>query len=157
MTVTLCIAAFIGNGVGMVDVMLSMAGRTTWNLANGVLALVVQVGLDLILIPPYGALGAALGWGAAIIIANLVPLIQLAKVDKLHPFGRGTALAAVVVTLTVAIPMAVVVVAMGQTWLALTIGIVVAGSIYAAVAWRLRSTLHVEALLASLRSSRRTA
>jgi O-antigen/teichoic acid export membrane protein len=156
-TVALCVAAFIGNGVGMVDVMLSMAGRTTWNLANGVLALVVQVGLDLILIPPYGAFGAAIGWGAAIITANLVPLIQLAKVDKLHPFGRGTALAAVVVTLTVAIPMALVVIVMGQTWLALAVGLVLAGGMYAAVAWRLRATLHIEALLASLRSSRRTA
>jgi O-antigen/teichoic acid export membrane protein len=153
-TVALCVAAFIGNGVGMVDVMLSMAGRTTWNLANGVLALTVQVGLDLILIPPYGAFGAALGWGAAIITANVVPLIQLAKVDKLHPFGRGTALAAIVVTATVAIPMVLVVVAMGQTWLALAVALVLAGTIYGAVAWRLRSTLHIEALIASMRRSR---
>jgi O-antigen/teichoic acid export membrane protein len=155
-TVALCVAAFIGNGVGMVDVMLSMAGRTTWNLANGVLALVVQVGLDLILIPPFGAFGAALGWGAAIITANLVPLVQLAKVDKLHPFGRGTALATVVVTVTVAIPMALVVAVMGQSWLALAVGLVVAGGIYSAVAWHMRATLHIEALLTSLRSSRRT-
>ncbi len=153
-TVALCVAAFIGNGVGMVDVMLSMAGRTTWNLANGVLALVVQVGLDLILIPPYGAFGAALGWGAAIITANVVPLIQLAKVDHLHPFGRGTALAAIVVTCTVAIPLAVVVIAMGQTWAALAVGLVLAGGIYGGVAWRLRRTLHIEALLASLRPKR---
>jgi O-antigen/teichoic acid export membrane protein len=150
-TVVLCIAAFIGNGVGMVDVMLSMAGRTTWNLANGVIALVVQVGLDLLLIPPLGAMGAAIGWGAAIITANLVPLIQLAKVDHLHPFGRGTALAAVVVTTTVAIPMAVVALVMGQSWAALAVAVVVAGGIYCGVAWRLRDTLHVEALLSSLR------
>ena len=154
-TVALCVAAFIGNGVGMVDVMLSMAGRTTWNLANGALALVVQVGLDLLLIPRYGGFGAALGWGAAIITANVVPLVQLAKVDHLHPFGRGTALAAVVVTTTVAIPMLVVVVVMGQTWAALAVALVVAGGIYVAVAWRLRVTLHIEALLASLRPSAR--
>jgi O-antigen/teichoic acid export membrane protein len=153
-TVALCVAAFIGNGVGMVDVMLSMAGRTTWNLMNAVLALTVQVGLDLYLIPRYGAFGAAMGWGASILVANLVPLTQLALVDGLHPFGRSSGWALGLVLLAVGVPVVVVVATMGQTWLALTVALVVSGSCYAAGLVLLRRQLRVDALVSALRRSR---
>jgi O-antigen/teichoic acid export membrane protein len=66
------------------------AGRSSWSLANGLLAVVVNVGLDVALIPRYGITGAAIGWSAAITITNLMPLAQLALTVRLHPFGRGT-------------------------------------------------------------------
>jgi O-antigen/teichoic acid export membrane protein len=78
---------------GQVDVVLITAGRSSWSLINGLLAMVVNVSLDLILIPPYGITGAAIGWAAAIAVANLVPLAQIAITARLHPFGRGTAAA----------------------------------------------------------------
>jgi O-antigen/teichoic acid export membrane protein len=150
-TVVLCIAAFIGNGVGMVDVMLSMAGRTTWNLANALIALGVQVGLDLILIPPYGAFGAAIGWGASILAANLVPLTQLAVIDGLHPFGRGTALASVVVLGTVGAPVLLTLQLLGQTWLGLLVALLVSTAAYLVVVSLLRRPLGVAELVAALR------
>lgn len=79
---------------GMVDVVLNMAGRTTWTMLNSLLALGVMVGLDLLLIPRYGILGAAIGWSAAILARNLISLAQAAFVLRLHPFGKGGATAA---------------------------------------------------------------
>ncbi len=86
----LAAAMLIGTGCGMVDVVLAMAGRTTWNLMNVLLALVTMVTIDLVAIPHLGSLGAALGLGSAVVVNNLVPLAQLGFVLKLHPFGRAT-------------------------------------------------------------------
>jgi O-antigen/teichoic acid export membrane protein len=150
-TVVLCVAAFIGNGVGMVDVMLSMAGRTTWNLANAIVALGVQVGLDLLLIPTYGAFGAAIGWGASILAANLVPLTQLAVIDGLHPFGRGMALSTAVVLGTVGVPVLVCLKLLGQTWASLVVALVTAAVAYLVAVSLLRRPLGVAELVSALR------
>jgi O-antigen/teichoic acid export membrane protein len=85
---------------GQVDMVLVTAGRSSWSLANGLLAVGVNVGLDVLLIPRYGITGAAIGWSAAIVVANLVPLVQLAMTVRLHPFGRGTCIAAVLSALS---------------------------------------------------------
>ena len=90
----LCAAMLVATGCGMVDMVLTMGGRTTWNLANVAVALVVNVGLDLVLIPVWGVYGAAVGWAVAIAVNNLVPLAQIALALRLHPFGRGPLLAA---------------------------------------------------------------
>ncbi|MFD0518253.1 lipopolysaccharide biosynthesis protein [Paractinoplanes durhamensis] len=49
--VVLACAMLVATGCGMVDMVLAMAGRTSWNLANVLVALTVTIGLDLLLIP----------------------------------------------------------------------------------------------------------
>lgn len=80
---------------GDVDVVLIMAGRTSWSLVNVTGALVVNVVLDLVLIPHFGILGAAIGWSVAIVTKNLSALVQVAIVLRLHPFGSATLAAGV--------------------------------------------------------------
>ena len=84
--------------VGTVDVVLIMGGRTSWNLANSCVALAVNVAVDLVLIPPLGLLGAAIGWAAAICVNNLLPLLQVWRHLGLHPFGAGTGTAVALAT-----------------------------------------------------------
>lgn len=79
---------------GQVDTVLIMAGKTTWNLANIVTAMTVNIVADLLLIPWLGIGGAAAGWAIALFVKNAVPLAQIAHVLRLHPFGRGTLTAA---------------------------------------------------------------
>ncbi len=86
----LAVAMLIATGCGMVDIVLSMAGRTTWNLMNVLLALGVMVTIDLFAIPRLGALGAAIGLAAAVVTNNLLPLAQLGMSLRLHPFGSPT-------------------------------------------------------------------
>jgi O-antigen/teichoic acid export membrane protein len=92
--VVLAGAMLVATGCGMVDMVLAMAGRTAWNLVNVVIALAVTVGLDLLLIPRLGALGAAIGLACAMVANNLLPLIQVGRAVGLHPFGPGTRAAA---------------------------------------------------------------
>ena len=80
----------LSSACGQVDMVLITAGRSSWSLANGLMAVVINVGLDLLLIPRYGITGAAIGWAVAIAVSNLAPLAQLAITFRLHPFGRGT-------------------------------------------------------------------
>ncbi len=89
----LAVAMIVASGVGLVDSVIIMAGRTRWNLWTTLAAVTINVGGDLVLIPRYGLVGAALGWFAAILAANLVPLAVCWTRLDLHPFGRSTGLA----------------------------------------------------------------
>jgi O-antigen/teichoic acid export membrane protein len=88
--VILGLTMLVATACGQVDMVLITTGRSSWSLANGLSALVINVGLDVLLIPRFGITGAAVGWAAAIVVTNLVPLVQLAVAVRLHPFGRGT-------------------------------------------------------------------
>ncbi len=75
--VVLAAAMLVATGCGMVDIVLSMAGRTAWNLGNVLVALGLTISLDLALIPRLGALGAAIGLAAAVVANNVLPLAQV--------------------------------------------------------------------------------
>jgi O-antigen/teichoic acid export membrane protein len=144
-------AMLIATGSGLVDVVLAMAGRTTWTLGNSVLALVVDVSLNFILLPRIGIMGAAIAWAAAIVANNILPLTQLAVALHLHPFGRGTLFAmASGGGWLGALPAAV---GFATDWsgpaLVVAMAIGVAG--YLATAWRLRTTFDLDALLRAAR------
>ncbi|MGL4173919.1 MAG: lipopolysaccharide biosynthesis protein [Actinomycetota bacterium] len=91
-TVLLVLAAamLVAMGSGMVDSVLNMAGRTTWNLMNVFIAAGVQFVLLFLLVPKQGILGAALAWSAAIMAAKLIPLLQIAITLGMHPMSRAT-------------------------------------------------------------------
>lgn len=86
--VVLAAAMLVATGCGMVDMLLTMAGKTSWNLGNVLLALSVNIALDLLLIPRYGVMGAAIAWAVAIVLNNLVPLAQVGWLLRVHPLGR---------------------------------------------------------------------
>ena len=90
----LAAAMLFATACGMVDMVLNMAGRTTWTMANAVIAVAVMIGVDLLLIPRIGILGAGIGWAIAIATNISLPLIQLRVSLGLHPFGRATVTAA---------------------------------------------------------------
>lgn len=98
--IILALAMLLSTACGQVDMVLITTGRSSWSLANGLLAVVVNVGVDLLLIPKYGITGAAIGWAVAIVVSNLMPLAQLGAVFRLHPVGRGTLAAGAVSVLS---------------------------------------------------------
>ena len=73
----------LSSACGQVDVVPITTGRSSWSLLNGLLTMVVNVTLDLILIPSYGITGAAIAWAVAIAVANLMPLAQIAWTARL--------------------------------------------------------------------------
>ena len=90
----LAAAMLVATGCGMVDMVLAMAGRTSANLGNVLVALIVTIGLDVLLIPRWGAVGAAVGLAGAMVVNNLLPLAQVHHGTGLHPFGPGNRTAA---------------------------------------------------------------
>jgi O-antigen/teichoic acid export membrane protein len=131
---------------GQVDTVLVTAGRSGWSLANGLMALIVNVGLDVLLIPRYGITGAAIGWSAAIVVSNLTPLGQLAFKYGLHPFGRGALTAAALSVLSFAV-IPLVALAVFGPGPAVSIGAVVAGCcVQAAGLWWFRDSLQLAAI-----------
>jgi O-antigen/teichoic acid export membrane protein len=130
-------------GCGQVDMILVTSGRSSWSMANGLLAVVVNVGLDLLLIPRYGITGAAIGWAVTFAIANLMPLTQIAVVMRLHPFGRGSVIAiALTTTCFLVVPFAARSLLGGGA--AVSVGAVAAGCVLlAAGLWRFRGVLRL--------------
>jgi O-antigen/teichoic acid export membrane protein len=145
-------AALLATGCGMVDMVLAMGGRTSWNLVNVLLALAVTIGVDVALIPRLGALGAALGLAAALAVNNLLPLAQIGYALRVHPFGRGTlTAAALALTCFGALPQAALAVA-GPGVPALLASLAAGGAAYLAGAAALRRPLGLDAM----KSLRRT-
>ena len=98
--VILGLTMLLATACGQVDMVLVTTGRSSWSLINGLLAVTVNVGLDVLLIPRYGITGAAIGWAAAIALTNLMPLAQIAATVRLHPVGRGTVIAVILSALS---------------------------------------------------------
>ncbi|MGY0233254.1 lipopolysaccharide biosynthesis protein [Longispora urticae] len=134
-------AMMVGSGCGMVDSVLAMAGRTSWNLFNVLAALGVNIGLDLLLIPRLGAVGAACGLAGAVLTNNLVPLAQLGWGLGLHPFGRGTLIAATLsATCFGAVPLGTVAL-LGRGVAGLAVAVGTGGALYGLGCWRFRRPL----------------
>jgi O-antigen/teichoic acid export membrane protein len=154
--VVLACAMLVATGCGMVDMVLAMAGRTLWNLVNVLIALGVTIVLDVLLIPRFGALGAAVGLACAVVANNLLPLVQVGRTARLHPFGAGTlAAAGLSVACFGVLPRLVVAVA-GPGPAGLTAAVLVALPVFAAGAWLLRGQLALDAFLPRKFISRRT-
>jgi O-antigen/teichoic acid export membrane protein len=154
--VILGLTMLVATGCGLVDVVLAMAGKTTWTFANSVAALVINVSLDLLLIPAIGITGAALGWSAAILFNNLVPLTQIGWKLHLTPFGRSTNLAALTAVLTLGLVPGALALA-GTPLLGLFVAFSVALLVYTFVVWRLRALFSLDVLRARVRERRVTA
>ncbi|WBB70915.1 lipopolysaccharide biosynthesis protein [Micromonospora sp. WMMD812] len=67
----LALAMLVNTGVGNVQSLLLMGGRSGLHLAATLAGLVVTVSLALWLVPGHGATGAALAWAAGIVTENL--------------------------------------------------------------------------------------
>jgi O-antigen/teichoic acid export membrane protein len=134
----------VATGCGMVDMVLAMAGRTSWNLLNVLIALAVTIGLDVLLIPRYGALGAAVGLACAVVVNNLLPLMQIGRAAGLHPFGRGTVAAGLLAVACFGVLPTVVSLLFGAGAVGMLLALVVAAPAYVAGAWLLRDRLSLD-------------
>lgn len=140
------VTMLLATACGQVDMVLITTGRSSWSLVNGLLAVGVNVSLDLVLIPRYGITGAAIGWAIAIMVTNLMPMAQLASSIHLQPFGRGTLLAAGLSAFAFgAVPFAIrTVIGGGLTGLAA--GVAAGCLVQALGLWRFKGVLRLSAM-----------
>ena len=69
---------------------LTMSGHPNYNLFNTIASLTVSIALDFLLIPTYGAMGAAVGITATFLIHNLLSVIQVYWLLGIHPYNRSS-------------------------------------------------------------------
>lgn len=143
----LSVGMLIGNGCGMVDIVLNMAGRTSWNLMQVILAFGINIGLDLWLIPIHGIAGAAFGWAVAIVVQNVFSLIQVALFRGYHPLGSATTCIAVLSMVCYGVFPLLVRLVLGQTAVCAIVSLLVGSVMYAGLLWRYQDLLQVRALL----------
>jgi O-antigen/teichoic acid export membrane protein len=86
--VILALGQLVNVGTGTVSNLLAMAGRARLTLANSIAFLALSLALDLVLIPRYGLIGAAVANATAIAAVNLLRLWQIRRVLGIGPYDR---------------------------------------------------------------------
>ncbi|MGQ9673138.1 MAG: oligosaccharide flippase family protein [Candidatus Aminicenantales bacterium] len=84
--VVLCMGQLVNCLTGPGGYMISMSGRTAISLANASGVLVLNLILNLILIPRHGVLGAAVAVSLALSLVNVVRLIEVWLILRIHPY-----------------------------------------------------------------------
>jgi len=144
--VILSLSMLLASACGVVDSVIIMAGRTSWNLATTLLALAVNIGVDLWLIPEHGIVGAAIGWCAAVVASNLVPLALAWFGLGLHPYGASVGVAVLLTGLVFVVLPAVVALVTGNQLVVAGV-LVIATALMAAAVWRGRDLFALQGLL----------
>jgi O-antigen/teichoic acid export membrane protein len=140
-------AMMVNSGTGIVQTMLLMSGSSGRHLLAAATGLVLNVGLALVLIPPHGALGAALAWTAGITVENVIAAVAARRVVGEPLITRGVLSAAVVSAAATAVVAgtAAAVASRGVAGLSLTIGVAVSLAValllHPRVRRRLRTTV----------------
>jgi O-antigen/teichoic acid export membrane protein len=99
----LAIGQTVNAATGPCGHVVTMIGRSDLVLKNSLAALVLNVVLNVVLIPPFGMVGAGVAWGVSIVAWNMYRLWQVHRVLEIQPFGPWTRPVAVALTAFVAV------------------------------------------------------
>ncbi|WP_326599684.1 lipopolysaccharide biosynthesis protein [Streptomyces sp. NBC_01803] len=151
----LSVAMLLNLATGNVNTVLLMAGKSRWTAVNTVVALAVNVGLNLLLVPDHGIVGAALAWSASIVCEQVMGMYEVRVLLALRGHGHGFALSAVLATVIFGgLGLALRLMAGTDLWVLLTyLGLAL--PLYAAALWRYRAVLELPALLGVVRARAR--
>jgi O-antigen/teichoic acid export membrane protein len=152
--VVMVLGMLVAVATGPVDTLLLMLGRSGRSLANTLVALAIDVGLCLLLVPRMGIVGASIAWVAAVVVRCLLAVVELRSDVRLRLDLPTLGLAAALPLVCVAAPLMTVdrIVGLGPLSWAAACAVAVAG--YLAVVWRCRERLAVDVFIAGLRRSR---
>jgi O-antigen/teichoic acid export membrane protein len=117
---------------GPIMALLLMGGKSSWNLLDTALAVVVNAVLNVILIPSFGPTGAAVAWAVTVLVLNGLPVFQAASLWGVHPAGPHYIEALAAATGCFAIVPLVVRVAFGASTTASASAVLAASVIYLA-------------------------
>lgn len=85
-TVILAVGQLFNVAGGPNGYMLVMSGRPALTMANNLTALVLNVVLNLVLIPRFGLIGAGIAFAASVAFNNIAKVIQVWFTMRMHPF-----------------------------------------------------------------------
>lgn len=85
----LAAAALFNASTGVCGTIVTMTGHSRLSLANSLISLVVNVGLDLLIIPRWGLVGAAAASAICVVLLNVLRLIEVYLLLRIQPYNRG--------------------------------------------------------------------
>jgi O-antigen/teichoic acid export membrane protein len=141
----LAIGALATTSMGPSGSVLLMSGKTGANLAITAIAVGVNIPLNIMLIPKYGATGAAIAWTASIVMMNLIQGLLLGHLFRMHPFGKEFAFVALVSFFCFGVYGLILRVTLGTRPLVFVVYAVGSMAAYAIAMVRGRKLLHLEA------------
>lgn len=150
--VILALAMLFATASGSVDTVLLMGGRSWLSLVNNLSALAVNVTVNLILIPAYGIVGAAVSWAVAIIVRNVLPMIQVRMSFGLSPGGPAAMWVAVSALGCFGAPALGLRLLDVPSWAVLATVAVIGSPLYLGLLWWRREALHLPLLSRTLRT-----
>ena len=84
--VILALAQLVNAGTGPVGMLLQMVGKQDIDFINGIVLALLNIGLDVWLIPIYGMVGAAIATSLALILIHIARLTEVAVIFKMIPY-----------------------------------------------------------------------
>jgi O-antigen/teichoic acid export membrane protein len=88
-TVILALGQLVSAASGPCGTVLNMSGRVRLTMIDNVAALALNLALNVVLIPTYGIVGAAVAWSASLVVANLAKVLQARYVVGVVAAGAG--------------------------------------------------------------------
>lgn len=85
----LAIGKFLNSAFGPEGMTLEAFAKTKLNLLNALIMLLINLGLDILLIPKFGPVGAAIATSSAITIGGIVGLIEIYYFYKIQPYTKN--------------------------------------------------------------------
>jgi O-antigen/teichoic acid export membrane protein len=143
----------VATACGGVDAVLLMSGRSWLSLGNASITLAINVGLDLLLIPQYGILGAAIGHATSLALRNLLALYQINRLMGMWAFtNQSLKIALLSLGCFGVVPAILHIVDTAEVWV--VVSIVLGTVVYASWAWRSRRPLQLNTFASALRRRR---
>ncbi|MEU8027503.1 oligosaccharide flippase family protein [Streptomyces sp. NPDC049099] len=144
--VVMCAASMVNVAVGSAQTVLLMAGKSSWHLACTAASFTVQLGLGVFAAPRWGIVGAAVSWGAAVIVENLSAAL-LVRLGLGFPTVAAGYRRAFGIALAVAVVLAAVRILAGDAPSGLALGLVFGTPVLGALLWWYRAPLGVSELV----------
>lgn len=149
--VVVALALLVAHGLGPIDLVLLMAGKSLWSTGNMAVGLAANVGLNLLLVPHFGITGAGIAWATSLLLMNVLALGQVWRAIRLHPFGPATVLAAAAGAVCFGAVPALVRIAAGPSFTAWVTAGLLSVALYGPFCWHRRDDLHLTTLAAAIR------
>jgi O-antigen/teichoic acid export membrane protein len=150
----LALGYLLNAALGLTGWVLLASSRSRLLLLNNVVALALNVGLCLVLIPRYGMQGAALAAALAILALHVIQSMETYLIARTHPLSRGFLRSAVLGTLVVGGELLVYRMLGGNPLLRAGLLTVVGTAIFFGLAWALGSSGERAMLRGMLRRGR---
>jgi O-antigen/teichoic acid export membrane protein len=155
-TIILSASMLVATACGGVDAVLLMSGRSWLSLGNAVITLAVNVGLDLLLVPKYGILGAAIAHSVSLALRNLLALYQINRLMRMWAFTNQSLRIALMSVGCFGVAPAILHLTSAPE--ATVVAAIAAGMVaYGVWAWRSRANLELDTFVTGLRRRTRAA